>query len=657
LDDIWSLKPSSLDAHLYLNYENINTMHIKIFCAVVSLLLLALISTSFLQPQGKKAAASAAPISTNSEGYSEYDGYTKATNTDINSTDSHTGKTAVATTITAIRPAEHAVTRNFQDGFCGVNSIPHSTKYVTEYVLPQSCEMPLGIAASNDGTKIWYVSTKKGILGSYDVKKGKFDQEYVIPEWVVRKNPIGYSQAWDLKVDMKKKGAEDIWFTDEAENAIWRFSQSSHTFEMYKIPGNSSYFGTIYPISIEFDRNDDNRIFFVGTFSSSLWIGDITKMRNGTSDGIRQVPIPVGDKFKSIDPIHVTTGSIAFDKKRNAVWISMLAYGIKGELIKYNLKTHSFTTIDLPKELSSPVGITVDNSDDLWITNAGTSLFYRLTPENGNIVKFVTSKASPRIYGSTGGSRIDFDSNQHTAPGNMDISKNIYTLPYWIKKSYDGSLWFNELEGNKIARFDPYKLNLIEYWIPTQDRLWGSCANNDSNEPNYNDTARHHLRDCGVANVLQFSKIKDNRIWFTEWSENKIGKLYTDKKLPFSIVTSQKELTVKRGESAKINLKIKSIAAITRGENRDSYLSKSSFSSINNIRALASGTFTNTGDLGNSTAFFDKQRFPLPEKVRTMKFSFTFTPSLDTKPGNYILMVGAENDYVSYLKAIKTKVL
>ncbi len=151
--------------------------------------------------------------------------------------------------------------------------------------------------------------------------------------------------------------------------------------------------------------------------------------------------------------------------------------------------------------------------------------------------------------------------------------------------------------------------------------------------------------------------IQNNQIWFTEWSENKIGKLYADKKLPFSIMTSQKELTVKRGESAKINLKIKSIAAITRDENRDSYLSNSSFSSIDNIRLVASGTFTSTGDLDNSTGFFDKQRFPLPEKGRTMEFSFTFTPSLDSKPGQYILMVGAENDYVSYLKAIKTKVL
>jgi hypothetical protein len=36
---------------------------------------------------------------------------------------------------------------SFQNGFCGVNPSPspNSNEYVTEYVLPQTCEMPLGI--------------------------------------------------------------------------------------------------------------------------------------------------------------------------------------------------------------------------------------------------------------------------------------------------------------------------------------------------------------------------------------------------------------------------------------------------------------------------------------------------------------------------------
>ena len=100
---------------------------------------------------------------------------------------------------------------------------------------------------------------------------------------------------------MKGKYAGDVWFTDEADNAICGFSDSSHAFEIYNVRGKSSYFDTTYPISIEFDANDDRCIFFVGTFSSSLWIGDITKMNNGTSDGIKQVPIAIVDKFKGIE--------------------------------------------------------------------------------------------------------------------------------------------------------------------------------------------------------------------------------------------------------------------------------------------------------------------------------------------------------------------
>src|SRR5829696_1112471 len=69
----------------------------------------------------------------------------------------------------------------FQKEFCGVDANPNSNEYITEYVLPQTCEMPLGIAAdeddngvddndnNNDHTnKVWYVSTKKGLLGSYN---------------------------------------------------------------------------------------------------------------------------------------------------------------------------------------------------------------------------------------------------------------------------------------------------------------------------------------------------------------------------------------------------------------------------------------------------------------------------------------------------------
>ena len=51
----------------------------------------------------------------------------------------------------------------FQTQFCGMNSTQHSNSFISEYSLPQKCEMPLGILADNDS--IWYVSSKLGHLG------------------------------------------------------------------------------------------------------------------------------------------------------------------------------------------------------------------------------------------------------------------------------------------------------------------------------------------------------------------------------------------------------------------------------------------------------------------------------------------------------------
>jgi virginiamycin B lyase len=529
---------------------------------------------------------------------------------------------------------EQAAVKNFQETFCGsantnTTTAAESNGYVTESTLPQNCEMPLGIAVDNTAHRVWYVSTKKGVLGSYDLKQNTFDREHIIPNWNSREDPVGYSQAWSLKVDDSSSRRErlgDVWFTDAKQNAIWKFIKSSQSFEIYKIPSNSSSFGTTYPISLEIDPKN-NRIFFVGTFSTSLWIGDITKMKNGTSDGISQIPIPING-FNGIDPVLITTGSIALDSKKNSIWISMLSYGRKGEIFRYDLTTKSFEIFGLPAELNSPLGMAVDSNSDLWITNAGTSIFYKLNMDSGNIIKFVTSKASPRVFGGGNG--------QIRGDNGSNISKNAYTLPYWIQDASDGSLWFNEQEGNRIGRFDPSNMKLTEYWIPTQNRLWGNC-------PPSNNTNANGSQTCGIANVLQFSISNNNKqIWFTEWSENKIGKIDTKSRLPFSVTTTpQKELTIKRGESREIKVKITEPSSVSSSATKSS------------LHMMASGTLTPTGDLGNSTGFFSQESFSTTAGGKSKQVTFTFKPSMNLKPGKYMLMIGAEDEAVTNLRAIE----
>lgn len=544
--------------------------------------------------------------------------------------------------------------KSFQQGFCGANPDPNSTEYITEYVLPQSCEMPLGIGVDTEENRVWYVSTKKGILGSYDLEEDKFNEEMQIPSWPSRNNPREFSQVWDVEIDNRRNvggGEGDVWFTDGKQNAIWRFITSTNTFERYIVPGESRDFGTTYPASMEFGPDDDNIIYFVGMFSPSLWVAEIDRLKNGTSEGISEITIPIKG-FEGTDPVFITTGSLAFDKKENAVWVSVMVYGYKGQIFKYNIDAKSFDIFDLPRELSSPWGLTVDDNGDLWVTNAGSSIFYKLSPKGANndsyntedfeIEKFVTSKGSFRIFGKSPENKTE-----------RDFQNRYYTLPSMIKMSNDGSIWFNEQHGNRISKFEPLTRTLIEYWVPTQNRLWGICSNDNYNNNRLDNSDNKNNEICGIANVLQFSiadqEDSDNDdiiIWFSEWSQNKIGKVDVTEHPPFSIevFNSDKELTIKRGEKEKIKFTLKAAERPS--------------SSITDIRMVVSGTFTSSGDIGNATGDFAEQPSSISiEQGEEYEVSFEFVTSVHQKPGDYILMIGAENDSISYLKAVNIRII
>jgi virginiamycin B lyase len=525
--------------------------------------------------------------------------------------------------------SKKAAIEKFQEQFCGLDSKPNSNEYVTEIKLPKTCEMPLGIAVDTNSSKIWYVSTKNGSLGSYDLKEQNFDEEQIIPTWKGRDNPIESSQVWTVKLDKK----DGVWFTDEKQNSLWRYNKSSTNFELYKIPGESKSFGTTYPVSMDFDSNGN--VYFVGIRSPSLWYGNITEMTNNTSEGISEIPIPL-EGFKGIDPDVISTGSVAVDSKEEVIWISMLAFAKKGQIFRYNSANHTFDVFDLPQEINSPVGIALDNSSNLWITDHGTSLFFRFSPRDRNITEFVTSKASERIFG-----------------GDESSSEGAYTLPYWIYGTDDGSLWFNEHTGNKIAHFIPSNSTLIEYWVPSQNKLFSQCSSENA-------------VPCGIANVIQLSvgninssntgisgQKKDSnntQVWFTEWSENKIGRIATEKNLPFSVSASPSEVTIKKGDSVSINLFIKPSSSSSSSS------SASSSASSGVVNMTASAAFNPTGGFGNSTWSFSEETISIKDG-KTKKVSFIVTPSGDLKPGKYVIMLGAENSDVSYMKAISINVI
>ena len=202
------------------------------------------------------------------------------------------------------------------------------------------------------------------------------------------------------------------------------------------------------------------------------------------------------------------------------------------------------------------------------------------------------------------------------------------------KGADDGSIWFNEHQGNKIARFDPVTNSLYEYWIPTQNRLWGDCPPNS--------------KTCGIGNVLQFSNGENGQTWFTELSENKIGSIAPSafnnngnhQQLPFSVSASPPQLSIKRGQSVEIKVNISSGASPLTSD----------------INMVSSGTFTPAGAFGNSTGSFSEQSFSL-EPMHTKEVSFIFTPATDLGSGEYTLLLGAQNDAITIMKAVDVDII
>ena len=178
----------------------------------------------------------------------------------------------------------------------------------------------------------------------------------------------------------------------------------------------------------------------------------------------------------------------------------------------------------------------------------------------------------------------------------------------------EGNLWFNEHVGNKLARFNNTDGTLVEYRIPTQNKFMSP----------------------GISNTLQFSIGKNNQIWFSEWTENKLGMLNGSKALPFVVDTGSTEYTAKKGETIEIPLVISAIDKV-------------------NIKMIASSTFTKTGSFGNSTFSFSQESFSM-NSGETKNITFLVTPSNDLAIGDYTIMIGAENNEVSYLDSIKVHI-
>jgi virginiamycin B lyase len=392
--------------------------------------------------------------------------------------------------------------------FCSSGGDAKSTDYVNEYVIPTECTNPLAIVSDYDGN-VWFTETNTGNLAKFDPTTETFT-EYDNPTW-----PLGgRSMMWGI--DYAPDGS--VWFTDETYDSVWKFSTFDEQYERLSYPSD----GNSLPQKLSIDGSQIIINDFTGNKLTILNV-------NPSDNDVNYLSIP-----SALDDS--VTADFALDANDD-IWYTNWLYQQGGFLVKFNQNDYLsavsnsgeqflplvdfISAYALPVQLLTPNGITFSDDDLLWIVDTTSSSFFSFDPSSEKFIQYVTADPMFETYGNQTG-----------------IIKSPISRPYWIENDDQGRLVFNEQAANNISVMDTRTQSLIEYHVPSKNPNWGDC-----------DSGVKVLDDCGIAQIFDFA-ISGEKIWFTEWVENKIGVVDTSVPLPLEIQFEYDTLNLLPGNSA-----------------------------------------------------------------------------------------------------------
>jgi virginiamycin B lyase len=477
------------------------------------------------------------------------------------------------------------VLEKYEKYLCGESS-EKNTEFIQEYSIPViACSQPVGIAVDDNNNKIWIAATWVGYLVVFDPDLKRFVDFIEIPNW--RTKGIFGSMVWGMEFD--KKG--NLWFTDQVNNAIWRYFTAEKRFEMYKVPTKSSY-----PGQVSFDSQ--GRVWFSEIFGKKIGVINPDEAVYNTTRGITEYELELEGKEKGegegIETLGPTTVSSNNNSNNNTVWFTAVNFPEGGKIVRFDMNKEQFEIFELPIGSGVPIGIAEDDKGRLWINNHATNLFFMFDPLTEEIVQYSTSLPTSR--------------NSTT------------TLPYW-NAFRDGKVWFNEHEGNAMAYFDIANSTLVEYQIPTRSEIWGN-----------------------TSNALKFALNDEGSAWFTEWTENKIGVLDSKKldNLPIWLSVSKDKIILDRKNPAGEQKESLQIFVYPNRSNLNEP-----------VKMTVAGSISSIGRLWNMTGQFSEDSFYFPkDSMEPYMINLKVKPTEDLVPGNYTLTVGARYDSITYSKIV-----
>jgi virginiamycin B lyase len=495
-------------------------------------------------------------------------------------------------------PANATMSEEDKKRFCGTEPV-NSNLYVNEFIIPVQCSQPVGLAVDKDNN-VWVASGKLGSLIVFNTKTLEFDKVIKIPNWLEQKRIMG-SMIWNLKFD--RNG--DLWFTDELSNSIWKYFVKEGKFENYRLLEEGGY-----PQSIAFDS--DGNVWFTQFFGNRLGFIEPSKALTNTTEGISELDMSRQIDFQTMGPISNGFGfgnnnvnSTIPTNANETLWFSTAIFPVGGHIIGYDVAAESLTIHDVTYTHNVPFSIAEDEEGLLWANSHIANLFFSLNPDTGEIKQYATS--------------------------NPSASGNLTTLPYY-NVYRDGKLWFNEHYGNAIASYDPKNKTLVEYYIPSQNPLW-----------------------VNSSNPLRFAFDNNGSIWFTEWTENKLGVITKDKfdQIPVSLDVSKDKVVLdsKNNQSDLIDIFISSKITNSTLLNSSSNITGQNDNPMNITMGVTS-SLAKDGKLTNITASFSPYILSLVEKPSNkiglpspqLETILEIHPTKDAVPGNSTLTISAKLD-------------
>jgi len=406
--------------------------------------------------------------------------------------------------------------------YCGTGLPPLSTAYIREFAIPTECTNPLAIAVDYDGNP-WFAESNTGRVATFDLETETFT-EYPNPSW-----PEGaVSMMWGM--DHASDGM--VWFTDDASDSLWMFHPITGQYGRLPVPAAVS---DPLPQRLVVDGSQ----IVVNDFYGNM----LVFLDPGQPDTFLVAPSPIdGTVTAGFAPdadgyIWYTTwdGSpggddylVRFDHGR---YVDVAA--TTGQMF---LPPIDFVDlIELPPTIQTPNGIAISGDGGIWLADTTSSSVFEFDPATGLFMQYVTASPMESTYGNKTG-----------------VIKSPLSRPYWMTTDDVGRLVFNSQLSNNISVLDPVQQRIIEYHVPSKNPYWTDCGevpgDDSSDGPDNGGDAPQSAANpdaaggmasgrCGVAQVFDLD-VHGDRIWFTEWAENKIGVVDTSIPAPFDVEPS-----------------------------------------------------------------------------------------------------------------------